>query len=80
MASRAPAPIQPISRRTKVNGSSLEVGVVRPLFETRPYGGVFIGNEFDVTADGQRFIVAYEAQQSNTVINLVANWPADLRK
>ncbi len=69
-----------MSAEVKANGSSLEVGAVRPLFETRPYYGQLSANLYDVTADGQRFIVAYEAQQSNAAITLVVNWPADLRK
>jgi Tol biopolymer transport system component len=69
-----------MSAEVKTNGTSLEIGAVRPLFETRPYYGLFSGNVYDVTADGQRFIVAYEPQQSNSAITLVVNWLADLRK
>jgi len=57
------------------NASRFEVGTVRTLFETRPYG-VFA--RFDVTADGQRFIVPFEAGTATTAITLVVNWPADL--
>jgi hypothetical protein len=35
---------------------------------------------YDVTADGQRFIIAYEPEQLNTAITLVENWDAELKK
>jgi len=69
-----------MAAEVKANGSSFEVGAVRALFEIRPYFGLFTANLFDVTPDGQRFIVAYDAQQSNTALTLVANWPALLKK
>jgi hypothetical protein len=69
-----------MAAEVKGNGSSFEVGAVRPLFETRPYFGLYTANLFDVTADGQRFIVAYDPQQSSPALTLVANWPAALKK
>jgi eukaryotic-like serine/threonine-protein kinase len=67
-----------MAAEVKGNGSSFEVGAVRALFETRPYrtGGA----AFDVTADGQRFIINYTAEQPTAAITLVVNWPADLKK
>jgi hypothetical protein len=47
------------------------------LFETRPnrnFGG------YDVSADGQRFVIAYETGQSDKAITLVVNWDAELMK
>ena len=61
----------------RAHASSFEVGAIRTLFETRPYG---VFGKFDVTADGQRFIVAYEAGAPATVITLVVNWPAALKQ
>jgi len=58
------------------HGSSIEIGAIRSLFETRPYGPF---GRFDVTADGQRFIVPYEAGTSTTAITLVVNWPEELK-
>jgi WD40 repeat protein len=60
------------------SGSSFEVGAVRALFETRPYRGS--GAAFDVTADGQRFIVNYTAEQPTAAITLVVNWTAEVKK
>ncbi|HEV2488651.1 MAG TPA: protein kinase [Candidatus Acidoferrales bacterium] len=69
-----------MAAEVKENGSSFVVGAVRSLFETKPYFGLYSANLFDVTADGQRFIVPYEAQQTNSTMTLVANWPALLKK
>jgi hypothetical protein len=69
-----------MAAEVKANGSSFEVGAVHALFEIRPYFGLYTANLFDVTPDGQRFIVAYDAQQSNAALTLVTNWPALLKK
>ncbi|HXT74273.1 MAG TPA: protein kinase [Candidatus Angelobacter sp.] len=69
-----------MSVQVKENGSSFVVGTVRPLFQTKPYFGLFTANLFDVTADGQRFIIPYDSGQANRTISLVLNWPALLKK
>jgi serine/threonine protein kinase len=61
-----------------VSGSSFTTGAVTPLFDTPVYRTFF--GAYDVTADGQRFIIPYEPGQSNTVITLVENWDAELKK
>ncbi len=59
-------------------GATLEVGAVRPLFEARPAGA---GNVYDVTADGQRFLVNTAVEQKvSSPITLVINWTADLKR
>jgi len=66
-----------MSAEVRANGSNFEIGAVKPLFETRPnrmYGG------YDVSADGQRFVIAYETGQSNAAITLIVNWDAELMK
>jgi Tol biopolymer transport system component len=61
-----------------VHGDTLEVGAAQPLFEIRPGGP---GNTYDVTADGQRFLVNTAVEQQITSpITLVLNWTADLKK
>jgi len=67
-----------MAAEVKANGSSFEIGAVRALFETRPYRSG--GAAFDVSADGQRFIVDYAGEQPTAAITLVVNWTADLRK
>jgi Tol biopolymer transport system component len=61
-----------------VQGDTLEVGAAQSLFEVRPGGP---GNIYDVTADGQRFLVNVAVEQQITSpITLVLNWTADLKK
>jgi eukaryotic-like serine/threonine-protein kinase len=64
----------------KENGTSFEVGAVRPLFVTKPYFGYFTGNLYDVTADGERFIVPYDEGEADRTITLVTNWPAAVKR
>jgi serine/threonine protein kinase/Tol biopolymer transport system component len=59
-------------------GDTLEVGAAHPLFEIRPGGP---GNIYDVTADGQRFLINTAVEQQITLpITLVLNWTTDLKK
>lgn len=69
-----------MSAVVKTTGSSLALGSVRPLFRTKPYFGYFSGNLFDVTPDGQRFVVPYDAGQPDRAFDLIADWPALLKK
>jgi len=67
-----------MSAEVNGQGATLEVGAVRALFEVRRGGP---GSVYDVTADGQRFLVntAVEQKESSPII-LVINWTADLKK
>jgi len=67
-----------MTAEVKTDGSSFAIGAVKPLFETRIYRSTFGG--YDVTADGQRFIICYEPGQPNVAITLVENWDAELKK
>lgn len=69
-----------MAAEVKANGSSFEVGAVHTLFEIRPYFGLYTANLFDVTPDGQRFIVVNDAQQPGAALTLVVNWLAALKK
>ena len=60
-------------------GPSLEVGAVQKLFEIRPGGPSRSG--YDVTLDGQRFLVNTAVEQKfSSPITLVLNWTADLKQ
>jgi serine/threonine protein kinase len=61
----------------KSSGSSFEIGSTHALFSTRAYG---VFGRFDVSADGQRFAIPFEAGQPSAAIALVVNWPAELKK
>ena len=57
-----------------VRGGSFEVGTPQPLFELRANTP---GTQYDVTADGQRFIVSVPLHAEGTSpLTLVLNWPA----
>jgi serine/threonine protein kinase len=58
-------------------GSSFTVGAVRPLFGDHPNGAP---EGYDVSADGQRFVIPFEPGQPNAAITLVINWTAELKK
>jgi Tol biopolymer transport system component len=62
----------------KASGSSFAIGAETPLFEAQLYRTVL--SAYDVTVDGQRFIVVYDPGQPNATITLVANWEAELKK
>ena len=58
-------------------GDTFESGVPAPLFH---YGSMS-NPTFDVTADGQRFIVSSSTGQTQTApFMVVVNWTADLKK
>jgi len=62
----------------KIRGTALEIGAVRPLFETNP---TQLGRDFDVTIDGQRFLVdTLVEEKGSSPITLVVNWTADLKR
>jgi hypothetical protein len=58
-------------------GATFEVGVVRPLFASRPIG---IGESYDVSADGQRILVNALVETAEQPVTLVVNWTAGLTK
>jgi len=58
-------------------GASFEVGVVKPLFETRGTGTRY---QYAVTADGQRFLINTASEQAASApITVVVNWTAGLK-
>ena len=59
------------------SGATIEVGVPRPLFPTRPVG---VGR-YDVTADGQRFLVATPTDEAvSAPVTVVLNWFGEVRR
>jgi eukaryotic-like serine/threonine-protein kinase len=67
---------------TQVDGSgdTFKVGATQELFELGPYNDGF---DYDVTADGQRFLIVKQAEQkehqNQQPMTLVLNWQNDLR-
>lgn len=59
-----------------VRADTFHVGSAKPLFQTLPLRN---GSAYDVTGDGQRFLVnLLLQQQSSDPMTLVINWPAAL--
>ncbi len=61
----------------KTSGSALEVGAVLPLFATQSKS---VGSLYDVSADGQRFLINSVEEKESSPITLVVNWTAQLKK
>jgi eukaryotic-like serine/threonine-protein kinase len=65
----------------KLEGSVLEVGVPKVLFQTNVSGYPNPRNVYDVSGDGQRFLIITPPEEiSATPITVVANWNADLKR
>ncbi len=58
-------------------GSEIEVGTPQHLFHT-PL--VAIGVLFDVSSDGRRLLVNHREEGAQAPLQLVTNWPAELKK
>jgi eukaryotic-like serine/threonine-protein kinase len=58
-------------------GSEVEVGTPQRLFHASMPG---IGVPYDVSADGQRFLVNLAEEEAASPLFVVANWPAELKK
>jgi Tol biopolymer transport system component len=60
-------------------GGTFEAGTPQPLFEVR--ANPTPGTQYDVTGDGQRFIVSVPARaEGASPLTLVLNWPALLQR
>jgi len=60
-------------------GANFEAGIPRPLFQTRVFPGRIVAARYDVTADGQRFLVNSEVEEGEAA-TVILNWPAALKK
>ena len=57
-----------------IGNGRLEIGSVRKLFD-----GVVASGNYDVTGDGQRFVLIEGSAAASTPLTLLENWPATLR-
>ncbi len=70
-----------MAAEVKWSGMTFQVGTVRPLFEVRPAFFGPIVHPYDVTADGQKFLVnTLSGTEYSPPITLVINWPAEVKK
>ena len=58
----------------------VEVAAAHPLFRpSNTIGNVLVVSSYDVTADGQRFVLITTPQPTPRPITLVTNWTAELK-
>ena len=60
------------------SGETLKLGSPKPLFQTRI---IHVGGhaQFDVSADGKRFLINTLADQNQQPLTIFANWAAKLK-
>ncbi len=63
--------------KVETSGGSFAAGGARALFDSHSYG---VFGRYDASADGQRFVVVYEGNQSSSTLTSVLNWTADLKE
>jgi serine/threonine protein kinase len=65
-------------------GTTFEAGTPEPLFQTRIYGlavSSYYSQQYDVTPDGQRFLLDLDASDVNAApLTVVLDWTAGLQK
>ena len=60
--------------------ASIRLGIPKPLFQTRLELDS-VQRQYDVSADGKRFLLAQPLEESASVpITVIVNWPALLKK
>jgi hypothetical protein len=65
----------------KGDGADFEVNGSKPLIEIHPVNGIGAGYPYDVSADGQRFLVNTIVEATALPpITLVVNWTAAIQK
>jgi len=74
------AEVKMMAAQVTATAGDFRVGSIHALFTVSPIGGV-PGDLYDVTLDGQKFIIAQDFERTSTVpLTLVTNWSAELRK
>ena len=68
---------QLMAAEVAARNGTLEVGQVQKLFDGIVTGG---GYTYDVSADGQKFLVVDDGVSTERPLTLVQNWTAMLRK
>jgi serine/threonine protein kinase len=67
----------------KTDGDTFEMGTPQVLFDIRgtPLPGALGGSAFDVSTDGQRFLIGMPVQEATSApITVVLNWTSDLKR
>lgn len=64
----------------EILGNSIKPDIPKALFQTRIITVSRGYHQYDVTADGQKFLINSSLDQNSEPITLYANWPAGLKK
>ncbi len=62
----------------KLLGSTVEIGVPKPLWQTTP--PPVAGRHWEASADGQRLLTVATREAGTAPLTLVVNWPAELER
>ena len=62
------------------SGTKLELSSPVGLFDISPQSGFPLRQGYDVTRDGQRFLVTSPVESPDTPITVVVNWAAGMKK
>ena len=64
----------------KPSGATFEPGTPTALFKTRMLtGSIPSGIDYDITADGQRFLIGTIVDEA-TPVSVLLNWTAEVKK
>jgi len=66
-----------MAAKVETSGAIFAAGGTRVLFDSHSYG---VFGRYDVSADGQRFVVVYEGNRPSSTLTSVVNWTADLKE
>jgi hypothetical protein len=70
-----------MSSAVKTGGIEFEFAAPRPLFKTRMLSHVLSQHEYDVSPDGQRFLIGTLVGETKAQPpTVILNWTADLKK
>jgi Tol biopolymer transport system component len=61
-------------------GETVEAGVPAPLFKTTLPPAPIFSTPYEVTADGQRFLMLVESESSQRSLTVTTNWLAKVRR
>jgi len=62
------------------SGGTLKAGLPKALFQTQITSPAFAFHQYDVTADGKRFLINTRRTQSAAALTIYSNWEAALKK
>ena len=63
--------------QVNAKGPDIEVGAPQHLFHAPTPG---VGIPFDVSSDGKRLLVNQSEEEAQTPLQLVTNWPAEVKR